>query len=115
MRGHAIGDPLSCRQFIFLAVAHSSSESPARILQPRSYLQESLLFWPLAWPYFPVGFDGWVCTLLHLQRQNLVFGNIYTRISEDKLWKQLLLKKVGAAPYWEKKLASVVRQFVVGF
>lgn len=70
---------------------------------------------PLAWPYFPVGFDGWVCTLLHLQRQNLVFGNIYTRISEDKLWKQLLLKKVGAAPYWEKKLASVVRQFVVGF
>lgn len=35
--------------------------------------------------------------------------------SEDKLWKQLLLKKVGAAPYWEKKLASVVRQFVVGF
>jgi hypothetical protein len=28
--------------------------------------------------------------------------------SKDKLWKQLLLKEVSTALYWEKKLASVV-------
>lgn len=71
--------------------------------------------------YFPVGFDGQACSLLHLHGcirdgQTLSLETSTLEVtSKDKLWEQLLLKKVSTAPYWEKQLASVVVQFVVGF